>query len=87
MKIKDFSNHDFVGTYEGLCAASVAIMYPQVVDRSAFQRNISFSVKRGVSATQESKLRPCEYIQLCTEILSAYQAICWVYSMIYGKKF
>ncbi|XP_013391061.1 trafficking protein particle complex subunit 9 [Lingula anatina] len=42
--------------YEGLCSASVIIMYPRE-ERQSFQRNYSWSTKRGSSMMQEAKQR------------------------------
>lgn len=46
----------YSAAYEGLCSASVILMYPRE-EKSSFQRNLSLSAKRGSSMLDEAKLR------------------------------
>ena len=46
----------FTAALEGLCSASVIMMCP-VVEKADLRRNVSFSMKRGKAAVDDSRLR------------------------------
>ena len=46
----------FTAALEGLCSASVIMMCP-VVEKTDLRRNVSFSMKRGRAAVDDSRLR------------------------------